>query len=449
VHSQNQNGLASSHHTSLDRGPVDFVVQEREAITARRADVPSLRSRRESTSAHQSEAAVAKEGELSQTSRPVPWRYQPCNRSIRSSDHAGCGGLDRIDTSSTAKAVAARESTTTWVRVEAFVERAKTPSAQLVMERFRLADIVSTARRLPEWAKRPARLLGARRIARLLAPQTARRAFAGLDDTTWLAVLVASIKQPVQNGVLLPGFPSAEMQIHSVGNAYEVTLAEAARFYSFVRQTYATRGEPIDARTKILDFGVGWGRIIRFFLKDTDPECLYGVDVSEQFLEAARQTGCRANLQKIEPLGSMFCYPDATFDVVYAYSVFTHLPEAVQDRWLSEIQRVLRPGGIFVATVESPRLLEQRLGLDPSDESLHPRERRLATMIATDPAIRARLIARGFTHVPQAPTYGDTLMTEEYLRSHWGAFFEVVDFIDDAKLFVQAVVSLRRPARHH
>jgi SAM-dependent methyltransferase len=238
------------------------------------------------------------------------------------------------------------------------------------------------------------------------------------------------------------------MQIQSVGSAYEATLAEAARFYSFVRQTCVTSGKPIHSRTKILDFGVGWGRIIRFFLKETDAKCLYGVDVSELYLEAARQSGCQCNLQKIEALGSMSCYPDATFDLVYAYSVFTHLPEAVQDRWLSEIRRVLRPGGMFVATVEPPRLLEHRMGLNPNDESLHPRERRLAAIVAAEPEIHAGLIARGFTHIPMVATYGDTMMTDDYLRRHWGTFFEVIDFVDDATRSWQAVASLRRPASH-
>ena len=70
-------------------------------------------------------------------------------------------------------------------------------------------------------------------------------------------------------------------------------------------------------------------------------------------------------------------------------------------------------------------------------------------MIATEPEIRARLIDRGFTHVPTAATYGDTLMTEDYLHRHWSTFFEVIDFTDDANLFWQAVVSLRRPAGRH
>src|SRR5262245_59962468 len=120
---------------------------------------------------------------------------------------------------------------------------------------LRLADIVDAARRLPESLKRPARHLGAGSIAHLLAPPTARHAFAGLDDAAWLRVLVASIQQPIQNGVRLPGFPPAEMQIHSVGSAYEATLADAARFYSFVRQTCVTSRKPIHSRTKILDFG--------------------------------------------------------------------------------------------------------------------------------------------------------------------------------------------------
>ena len=45
-----------------------------------------------------------------------------------------------------------------------------------------------------------------------------------------------------------------------------------------------------------------------------------------------------------------FPYPDGTFDLVVLISVFTHLLTAETDRYLSEIARVLKPGGRCFAT---------------------------------------------------------------------------------------------------
>ena len=41
-------------------------------------------------------------------------------------------------------------------------------------------------------------------------------------------------------------------------------------------------------------------------------------------------------------------YGDSTFDLVYAFSVMTHLSEELQHAWVGECRRVLKPGGYFV-----------------------------------------------------------------------------------------------------
>ncbi len=41
-------------------------------------------------------------------------------------------------------------------------------------------------------------------------------------------------------------------------------------------------------------------------------------------------------------------YGDATFDLVYAFSVMTHLSEALQHAWMRECRRVLKPDGYFL-----------------------------------------------------------------------------------------------------
>jgi SAM-dependent methyltransferase len=43
------------------------------------------------------------------------------------------------------------------------------------------------------------------------------------------------------------------------------------------------------------------------------------------------------------------------FGLVYALSVFTHLPEALQSAWMDEVRRVLRPGGHLVFTTHGSR----------------------------------------------------------------------------------------------
>jgi SAM-dependent methyltransferase len=45
-----------------------------------------------------------------------------------------------------------------------------------------------------------------------------------------------------------------------------------------------------------------------------------------------------------------FPYPDRTFDVAFAVSVFTHLLPGGAERYIAETARVLKPGGRFLAT---------------------------------------------------------------------------------------------------
>lgn len=53
---------------------------------------------------------------------------------------------------------------------------------------------------------------------------------------------------------------------------------------------------------------------------------------------------------RIKDFEYRFPYPDATFDVVFAVSVLTHLLPEGTERYISESSRVLKPGGRFFAT---------------------------------------------------------------------------------------------------
>jgi SAM-dependent methyltransferase len=134
---------------------------------------------------------------------------------------------------------------------------------------------------------------------------------------------------------------------------------------------------------RVLDVGCGTGRLAAPLLDHLGPEGSYeGFD-----RDAARIEWCNEHIAPLHPAfrfqavdvfnsrrqkGTLaageltFPYPDADFDLVFLFSVFTHmLPEGVE-RYLAEIARVLKPGGSAVITWfllngESERLLEEQL----------------------------------------------------------------------------------------
>lgn len=279
--------------------------------------------------------------------------------------------------------------------------------------------------------------------------RSAREAFGGLSDAEWLKVLDRSRTRRVIKGVKLPGFAPEEIQSHTVGASGFGALYAACQFYSYLKSACTQYGKPIGPATEILDFGVSWGRILRFFLKDVDPHSLHGVDVAADYLQVARETGVPGHLHQIDPLGRL-PHGDQSLDVVYAYSVFTHLPEHVQDHWLAEIERVLRPGGLFIATVEPPRFLDHFASLDAEAPGLHEWQTITARKVQKDPTLPSRLQSHGFVYIPftenKDEVFGDCVMTANYARTHWGRHFEIVEWLDDERRFWQAVVVARKRA---
>lgn len=114
----------------------------------------------------------------------------------------------------------------------------------------------------------------------------------------------------------------------------------------------------IDIRN-VLDFGCGCGRLIRHFHSSTDA-AMHGTDYNRTLVD-----WCKLNLPVAvfgkNELDPPLPYDDSTFDFVYARSVFTHLPADLQQSWLGELRRVLRPGGTLYFSMHG-RTLAGRLG---------------------------------------------------------------------------------------
>jgi SAM-dependent methyltransferase len=99
----------------------------------------------------------------------------------------------------------------------------------------------------------------------------------------------------------------------------------------------------------VLDFGCGAGRTIRHFI-ELAPGCrLWGSDISAPCIDwDLRHLSPPVEFvlhSEVPPLP----FPDGTFDLIYAMSVFTHISEHWAS-WLLELDRILAPGGRLMVT---------------------------------------------------------------------------------------------------
>ena len=195
----------------------------------------------------------------------------------------------------------------------------------------------------------------------------------------------------------------------------------------------------------VLDFGAGCGRILAHFVpagprlaaSDVDPTAV------AYLRRAWPQVDSRVNASE-PPLP----YEAKRFDVLYAFSVWTHLPPAAQARWLAEVGRVLRPGGLALITTLG------FYGLELLNHSAAPLEAEWRSVSADD-LRREGVIYHEYAVLGQPlpekelfsgiqGSYGVSVHDPAYLRRAWAAGFEVVEIVERAMHGHQDLVLLRR-----
>ena len=183
----------------------------------------------------------------------------------------------------------------------------------------------------------------------------------------------------------------------------------------------------VPAVTRVLDFGCGTGDLASH-LAGRGYE-VTGIDIAQGMLEGARARFPEAATWISLPRDwTRLPFHDAAFDAVTASSVLEYVPRL--DQVLSELARVCRPGGVFLATVPnmnaSERKLETLLGtvrppsrfralLPPAVqryfEYLELSKNRLPTEVWSAMASLA-----GFDHRPDASDPNGTLSLLSFVR---------------------------------
>jgi SAM-dependent methyltransferase len=267
--------------------------------------------------------------------------------------------------------------------------------------------------------------------------------FRELDDDLWTVLLTRSYERYPHIRELMPRLPAPELQLRWNGATGLELLTQGKVFYRRVRAAFARHADRRLTEANVLDFGCGWGRLTRFFIRDLHLEGLYGCDTVESILNVCRDCGVPAQLARCDPRPERLPF-ETSFDLAVAFSVFTHLSEPAHDACLRAIHRSLARGGLLLATIRSPGYLlghemgaplrEQLDGQDPLEAFERPRY-----LFAPHQAGPAHPQFQG-----GEMDYGEAVISLPYVRERWSELFDLLDVALLTEDLHQVVLTLRR-----
>lgn len=125
-------------------------------------------------------------------------------------------------------------------------------------------------------------------------------------------------------------------------------LRSGQEAFRIVEHALAAAGRRLDTVARLLDFACGCGRIARFFVHALGAERVVAAEIDRQALAFVGATfGVETIASATDPRDVQLA---AAFDVVFAGSLFSHLPRPRFVAWLRALARGLRPDGLLVFT---------------------------------------------------------------------------------------------------
>jgi SAM-dependent methyltransferase len=265
--------------------------------------------------------------------------------------------------------------------------------------------------------------------------------FRDVDDDFWLWAHTEGRRSSAALESLLPGLPGEVQQTRWTGKSGADTQVEGFAIYRTVRDLHRRHFGSIRDHGPVLDFGCGWGRVLRYFLKDAEKGDLIGVDHDQANIDFCLASNPWCRFERNEATPPLPIEP-ATLGLIYAYSVFSHFDEPMHRRWLEEFKRLLRPGGALMLTVRPRTFIEHARRLrEQGAETVTAR-----MFVDTDSEL-ARYDAGQFCYAPYngdgpTPWWGEACIPRPYVEDRWSELFDVVEFHSAGDL-KQHVVVLR------
>ncbi|QIO98811.1 class I SAM-dependent methyltransferase [Bradyrhizobium symbiodeficiens] len=271
-----------------------------------------------------------------------------------------------------------------------------------------------------------------------------------LSDQAWRSALVKSVSTPLIDDIQFPLFPSTELQRHLQGNSNEIAIRGALAFREHCVRVLHANQKPFSSASILIDFGTGWGRIARAFMKDLPAANIFAVEPFDFILEA-RKANSYISFVKSDPRPPL-PFRDGFATHIVTWSTFSHFNKEYFDSWIIELARVLRAGGICFITTLGVKFLEdlkaahlRKLANEEVHFWIELILRRLPYPEIDN--VIAEIKSGKFVWLPSDAVarseFAECFVTDKYLSSNFSDMFEVIDYSCEGQL-AQDCIALRK-----
>ncbi|MEK6326328.1 MAG: class I SAM-dependent methyltransferase [Actinomycetota bacterium] len=259
--------------------------------------------------------------------------------------------------------------------------------------------------------------------------------FRDLDDELWAILLTKHYSLYPNLRRALPDLPKPAMQERFNGSSGVRLATSSTDFYRRLKSLYGNHGPRPLHESQVLDFGCGWGRLTRYLARDVAPGNLFGCDPNPEVLALCEQTRVPARLARSEEVPSSLPFRER-FDLIYAYSVFTHLSEDAHESCLRAIYDGLERSGIMIVTVRPAAFITEV----PAGQRLAP-DGKMSALLGDAPTYAFAPHAGGPL---ERGTFGEAVINLPYIRERWDHLFSLLEVTLQMDNIYQVVVTLRR-----
>ena len=203
---------------------------------------------------------------------------------------------------------------------------------------------------------------------------------------------------------------------------------------SMIVSVLENEGINLNSTHKMLEFGCGCGRILRHVKVKYPNIELFGTDVDSELIYWNKKHLPDVAKWNINDYNPPIKYESDRFNIVFLISVFTHMDQESQNRWLIEFERILKPGGLLLITViplSSDYLNKKWDFVDP--DGMVYRYRR-------NEVVSRSWIKKKTIH----PYYIDAQHSAEYCKKKWNDIFKVNGIYSGAIRGKQSLVVLQK-----
>lgn len=207
------------------------------------------------------------------------------------------------------------------------------------------------------------------------------------------------------------------------------------------------RFQTTSAPARLLDFGCASGRVLRHVLAQPNSiEEIWGCDLAPANVDWIKRhlpdtIQCVPN--EVRP---KLPFEDGYFDVVTAFSVFTHIDHEEID-WLRELKRITRTGGLLYLTIHNEATWKSLADRPGIREQLKSSDRfdcnpKFDSETLDGPLPQERFVIRK----DLSDVYNCNVWhSDQYIHREWGKLFEILHIANNAHGNFQTPVIMRAP----